>query len=57
MSQHKNCRYQGLGYKNKNGIDKCICDRTGKAVCKSYCFNICKDYQPRKRSVLGNETY
>ena len=56
MAQHRKCRFQGLGYKGKNGKDKCICDRTGEAVCKSYCFNHCEDYQPiKKKECEGND--
>ena len=54
MAQHRKCRFQGLGYKTKNGTDKCICDRTGEQVFKSYCINHCEDYQPIKRRVSQN---
>lgn len=53
MAQRRKCKYQGLGYKGKNGQDKCICDRTGEVVCKSYCFNHCEDYQPTKKEREG----
>lgn len=46
MAQQRKCRWQGLGYKTKNGTNKCICDRTGEAVFQSYCFKRCEDYEP-----------
>ena len=46
MAYKRKCRWQGLGYKNKSGTNKCVCDRTGELVFQSYCFNHCDDYKP-----------